>query len=86
MFKDPVQLTEGKLRQLFANFFKYLSITSALHNHTILDYAWRLLLMYLNVRSRRIWKIFVAINALLIFGGALLTILGYFINSQAPSL
>lgn len=85
MFKDPVKLTEGKLRQLFTKYFKYLSITSALHNHTVLDYAWRLLLMYLDVRNRRMWKTFVAINVLVIFGGALFTILGYFINSQAPS-
>ena len=85
MFKDPVQLTEGRLKLLFAKYFKYVSITSALHDHTVLDYAWRLLLMYLDVRSRRMWKTFVAINVLVIFGAALFTILGYFINSPAPS-
>ncbi|WP_341961783.1 hypothetical protein [Pseudomonas sp. RC10] len=58
MFKDPVQLTEGKLRRLFARYFKYVSITSALHDHTVIDYAWRLLLMYFDVRNRRVWKTF----------------------------
>ncbi|WP_110947889.1 hypothetical protein [Pseudomonas bohemica] len=85
MFKDPVQLTEGRLRRLFARYFKYMSMTSALHDHTVLDYAWRLLLMYLDVRSRRVWKTFVAINVLVMFGAALFIILGYFINSPAPS-
>ncbi|MGN9403238.1 hypothetical protein [Pseudomonas syringae] len=41
--------------------------------------------MYFDVRNRRVWKTFVATNVLVIFGAALFTILGYFINSSAPS-
>lgn len=80
-FKDPSKLSERRIKKLFARYFKYMSITSALHSHTPLDYAWRLWLMYLDVRSRRGWKMIVAINVLIIFGGALFTILGYFLKS-----
>lgn len=81
IFKDPSKLTERKIRNLFAKYFKYMSISSALHNQTPLDYAWRLWLMHLDVRSRKVWKTFVAINVLIAFGGALFTILGYFLKS-----
>lgn len=79
-YKDPSRLTEQKIRALFSTFFKYRKISSALHNHTVLDYIWRLRLMYFDVRNRRVWKTFIAINVLIIFGGAFFTILGYFLK------
>lgn len=83
-FKDPTKLTDRKIRKMFSRFFKYLSISSAYHQHTALDYAWRLWLMYLDIRSRKFWKAFVAINALIIFGGALVTVLAYLLQSPKP--
>lgn len=80
MYKDPSCLTNGQIRKLFRRFFKYRHITSALHNHTALDYAWRLWLTYQDVRNRKVWKTFVAINVLVIFGGAFFTILGYLLK------
>lgn len=80
MYKDPSHLSEQEIKKLSAKFFRYSSITSALHNHNALDYFWRLWLLYLDVRNRKVWKTFIAINVLIIFGGALFTILGYFLK------
>jgi len=80
MYKDPGRLTDKKIADLSAKFFKYASISSALHKHTALDYFWRLWLLYLDVRNRKVWKTFIAINVLIIFGGAFFTILGYFLK------
>ena len=81
MYKDPSVLSDEKIKDLSAKFFRYASITSALHRHTIFDYYWRLRLQFLDVRNRKIWKTFIAINALIIFGAAFFTVLGYFLNS-----
>lgn len=81
MYKDPSVLSDEKIKDLCAKFFRYASITSALHRHTIFDYYWRLRLQFLDVRNRKIWKTFIAINALIIFGAAFFTVLGYFLNS-----
>lgn len=80
VYKDPSCLSDKKIIDLSAKFFRYASISSALHNHTALDYFWRLGLLYLDVRNRKVWKTFVVINVLIIFGGALFTILGYFLK------
>lgn len=80
MYNDPGCLSDKKIKELSAKFFRYASISSALHNHTALDYFWRLWLLYLDVRNRRVWKTFIAINVLIIFGGAFFTILGYFLK------
>ncbi len=81
MYKDPSLLSDAKIEKLSAKFFRYASISSALHKHTALDYYWRLWLLFIDVRNRKVWKTFIAINALVIFGGAFFTILGYFLNS-----
>ena len=81
MYKDPSHLSEQKIKKLSTKFFKYAAISSALHRHTAFDYYWRLWLLYIDVRNRKVWKTFIAINALVIFGGAFFTILGYFLNS-----
>lgn len=81
MYKDPSHLSDQKIKKLSAKFFKYASKSSALHRHTVFDYYWRLWLLYIDVRNRKVWKTFIAINALVIFGGAFFTILGYFLNS-----
>jgi len=80
MYKDPSSLSDKKIIGLSVKFFRYASISSALHNQTTLDYFWRLGLLYLDVRSRKVWKTFIAINVLIIFGGAFFTILGYFLK------
>ncbi len=83
-FKDPARLTDRKIRKMLARFFKYLSISSALHQHTAIDYMWRLWFIYLDIRTRKFWKAFLAFNAIVIFMGALVTVLGYLPQSPKP--
>lgn len=74
MYKDPVQLTEREIHKILSRFFKYLSITSALHQHTFLDYAWRLWLIYLDARSKKLGTALKGLERMIIFGGALVTV------------
>lgn len=83
-YKDPSRLSEKKIKKLFSTFFHYLSITSAIHPQSPVDYIWRLWLTFLDVRTRKLDKIFGGANGLMIFGAALVTVLAYLIKSSQP--
>lgn len=81
-YKDPSNLTDRKVRYLFSIFFRYLSITSAIHHQTPKDYIWRLWLIFLDIRTRKLDAIFGGANGLTIFGAALVTVIAYFIKAS----
>lgn len=56
MYKDPSHLSEQKIKKLSTKFFKYAAISSALHRHAALDYYWRLWLLYIDVRNRKVGR------------------------------
>ncbi|WP_122439446.1 hypothetical protein [Pseudomonas viridiflava] len=53
MYRSPAKITDREIRKLFSKFFKYLSITSAHHQQAFSEYAWRLWLIYKDVRTRK---------------------------------
>nr|WP_312158347.1 hypothetical protein [Pseudomonas juntendi] len=83
-YHDPAKLTKRKVRILFSFFFKYMSISSALHNQTILNYAWRLWLIFLDVRTRKLSVITNRVFNLIVFGAALAGVLTYVLATAKP--
>ncbi|WLG30171.1 hypothetical protein [Pseudomonas lurida] len=83
-YKDPSKLTVQKIRRLFTIFFRYLSITSAMHHQTVFDYGWRLWLIFLDIRSRKYKKILGWVVGITIFTGALVTCIAFFNAAQGP--
>ncbi|MPQ67801.1 MULTISPECIES: hypothetical protein [unclassified Pseudomonas] len=81
MYKEPSRLTEREIYKIFSKFFKYLSITSALHPHTSLDYVWRLWLIYFDARSKRFGTLFNSLDRVIIFGGAFVTVCAFIIQA-----
>ncbi|MCD5988484.1 hypothetical protein KDX30_11280 [Pseudomonas sp. CDFA 553] len=70
MYKSPAKITDKEIRKLFSKFFKYLSITSAHHQQTFSEYAWRLWLIYRDVRTRKYNGGIKLLERLLIAAGA----------------
>lgn len=70
MYSSPEKLTDKVIRQLFSTFFKYLSITSAHHQQSVRDYAWRLWLMYKDARTKKHEGFIKMVERLLLAAGA----------------
>lgn len=70
MYSSPEKLTDRLIRELLSTFFRYLSITSAHHQQSVGEYAWRLLLIYKDARTRKHEGFVKTIERLLLAAGA----------------
>ena len=76
-YSDPSQISERKVRVIFAQYFKYMSITSAIHQHTIWDYIWRLWLIFFDVRTKKLSLVSNRVFNAMVFGAALAGVFTY---------
>lgn len=70
MYSSPEKLTDKVIRQLFSTFFKYLSVTSAHHQQSVTEYAWRLWLTYKDARTKKHEGFIKLVERLLLAAGA----------------
>lgn len=78
VYKSPAKITDREIGKLFSKFFKYLSITSTHHQQGFSEYAWRLWLIYRDVRSRKYNGGIKLLERLLIAAGAAACIIPLF--------
>ncbi|MDF5891928.1 hypothetical protein P4A93_09840 [Pseudomonas syringae pv. syringae] len=79
MYRTPEKLTERRIKRIFSTFFRYLSVTSAHHQQSITDYAWRLMLIYKDVRTRKYQGNLKVLERVVIAAGAIACIWVLFI-------
>ncbi|MEX5535588.1 hypothetical protein [Pseudomonas syringae] len=70
LYSSPDKLTDKRIRELFSTFFRYLSITSAHHQQSVMDYGWRLWLIYKDARTKKHEGFVKTIERLLMAAGA----------------
>lgn len=70
MYSSPEKLTDKRIRKLLSTFFRYLSITSAHHQQSVMDYGWRLWLIYKDARTKRHEGFVKTVERLLMAAGA----------------
>lgn len=70
MYSSPEKLTNKRIRELFSTLFRYLSITSAHHQQSVMDYGWRLWLIYKDARTKKHEGFVKTIERILMAAGA----------------
>ena len=70
LYASPEKLTDKLIRELFSTFFRYLSITSAHHQQSVMDYGWRLWLIYKDARTKKHEGFVKTLERLLMAAGA----------------
>jgi len=70
MYSSPEKLTDKVIRKLFSTFFRYLSMTSAHHQQSVTEYAWRLWLIYKDARTKKHEGFVKTVERLVIAAGA----------------
>lgn len=70
MYSSPEKLTDKRIRELLSTFFRYLSITSAHHQQSVMDYGWRLWLIYKDARTKKHEGFVKTVERLLMAAGA----------------
>lgn len=85
MYSSPEKLTDKVIRELFSMFFRYLSITSAHHQQTAWEYAWRLWLIYKDARTKKHEGFIKSVERLLVAAGAIACIWVIFPSAASPA-
>ncbi|MDH4847917.1 hypothetical protein E8E71_29840 [Pseudomonas sp. BN605] len=85
IYSSPEKLTDKVIRQLFSTFFKYLSITSAHHQQSVSEYAWRLWLMYKDARTKKHEGFIKMVERLLLAAGAVACIWVIIPSAASPA-
>ncbi len=70
IYSSPEKLTDKLIRSLFSTFFRYLSITTAHHQQSVMDYGWRLWLIYKDARTKKHEGLVKTVERLLMVAGA----------------